>query len=226
MSVFIMKKVLLIFGAIFMLSNFCAFAQKGPGKVITTTKLAGTQETFEHTEAFSLESGHEMLVAPLVAKVEVISVNNDGKTFKRATFTGKARHDVPSGLAGNEYLVSKLLDGKNVTIDMNLLKAQATYDFCQETGADLIVVPQFNIRHRIRLVETVDSDGNNITIEVPEERDGKYIMIVNMVGFPARYTGFREGTKDDRWIKELYRMGQISNDDAHIYVEDEIKTTK
>ena len=221
-----MKKFLMIVGALVVLSNFCVSAQRGPGKVITTTKLAGSQATFEHTEAFSLESGHEMLVAPLVAKVEVMSVNNDGKTFKRATFTGKARRDVPQGLAGNEYLVGKLIDGKNVSIDMNLLKAQATYDFCQETGADLIVVPQFNIRHRTRIVEAVDSEGNAIKIEEPEERDGKYIMIVNMVGFPAKYTGFREGTKDDKWIKELYRMGQISNDDAHIYVEDVTKTTK
>ena len=105
------------------------FAQRGTSRTITTTRLAGVQETFEHTEAFSLEVGHEMLVTPLVASVKVLSKNNDGKTYEKATFTGSARTDVPSGLSGNEYLVGKLMDGKQVAaIDVNLLKAQATYD--------------------------------------------------------------------------------------------------
>ena len=81
------------------------FAQRGTSRTITTTRLAGVQETFEHTEAFSLEVGHEMLVTPLVASVKVLSKNNDGKTYEKATFTGSARTDIPSGLAGNEYLV-------------------------------------------------------------------------------------------------------------------------
>lgn len=52
-------------------------------------------------------------------------------------------------------------------IDVDLLKAQATYDFCRETGADLIVVPQFNIRHKTHTVNTVDVDGNPVRIEEP-----------------------------------------------------------
>lgn len=128
---------LLLAGAIPFTGMHDAFAQRGSTKTITTTRLAGVQETFEHTEAFSLEAGHEMLVTPLVASVKVLSRNNDGKTFERATFTGSARQDVPAGLAGNEYLVGKLMDGRRVAaIDVDLLKAQATYDFCRETGAD------------------------------------------------------------------------------------------
>lgn len=203
------------------------FAQRGSTKTITTTKLAGVQETFEHTEAFSLEAGHEMLVTPLIATVKVLSKNNDGKTFERATFTGSSRLDIPSGLAGNEYLVGKLMDGKRVAaIDVDLLKAQATYDFCRETGADLIVVPQFNIRHKTHVVNTADAEGNPIKVEEPVERDGKYVMIVDMVGFPAIYTGFREGTRNDGWIKELFKEGQIENEDAHIHVEETVTRTK
>ena len=218
---------LLLAGAIPFTGMHDAFAQRGSTKTITTTRLAGVQETFEHTEAFSLEAGHEMLVTPLVASVKVLSRNNDGKTFERATFTGSARQDVPAGLAGNEYLVGKLMDGRRVAaIDVDLLKAQATYDFCRETGADLIVVPQFNIRHKTHTVNTVDVDGNPVRIEEPVERDGKYVMIVDMGGFPAVYTGFREGTRNDVWIKELFKEGQIENEDAHIHVEETVTRTE
>lgn len=202
-----------------------AFAQRGATKTISTTKLAGVQETFEHTEAFSLEAGHEMLVTPLVATVKVMSKNDDGKTFVRAVFTGSSRTDVPNGLAGNEYLVGKLMDGKRVAaIDVDLLKAQVTYDFCRETGADLIVVPQFNIRHKTQTVTKTDAEGNPVRMEEPVEQDGKYVMIVDMVGFPAVYTGFREGTPGDGWIKKLFKEGQIDNEDAHIHVEQETIT--
>ena len=133
-----MKKLfipLLLAGSVLFAGAPDALAQRGPARTITTTKLAGVQETFDHTEAFHLEAGHEMLVTPLVATVKVLSKNNDGKTYERATFTGASRQDIPSGLAGNEYLVSKVMDGKRVAaINVELLKAQVTYDFCRETG--------------------------------------------------------------------------------------------
>jgi len=220
-----MKKWYLLLAGAALLTVSGAFAQRGTTKTLTTTRLAGVQETFEHTEAFMLEAGHEMLVAPLVASVKVLSKNNDGRTFERRTFTGSARLDIPKGLAGNEYLVSKLMDGKRVAaIDVDLLKAQVTYDFCRETGADLIVVPQFNIRHKTQTVRKTDIDGNAIEAEEPVERDGKYVMIVDMVGFPAIYTGFREGTPNDIWIKRLFKEGQISNEKARLHVEEEIIT--
>lgn len=103
---------LLLAGAIPFTGMHDAFAQRGSTKTITTTRLAGVQETFEHTEAFSLEAGHEMLVTPLVASVKVLSRNNDGKTFERATFTGSARQDVPPGWpATNTWLASSWTAG-------------------------------------------------------------------------------------------------------------------
>lgn len=210
-----MKKLHLLLAGILLLAGaHGAFAQRGSTKTISTTKLAGVKETFEHTEAFMLEAGYEMLVTPLVASVKVIG--------DRTTFTGGNRQDIPKGLAGNEYLVGKLMDGKRVAaIDVDLLKAQVTYDFCRETGADLVVVPQFNIRHKTRTVTSTDPDGNTVEVEEPVERDGKYVMIVDMVGFPACYTGFREGTPKDAWIKSLFKQGRISNEDAHLHIEEE-----
>ncbi|WP_418450210.1 hypothetical protein [Alistipes sp.] len=225
-----MKKLLiplLLAGSVLFAGAPRALAQRGSARTITTTKLAGVQETFDHTEAFHLEAGHEMLVTPLVATVKVLSKNNDGKTYERATFTGASRQDIPSGLAGNEYLVSKVMDGKRVAaINVELLKAQVTYDFCRETGADMIVVPQFNIRHKMHVVNTTDSEGNPIKIEEPIERDGKYVMIVDVVGFPAVYTGFREGTRDDEWIKKLFKQGKIENEEANIQVEETLTRVK
>ena len=213
----------LLLSSMLLISNQEVFAQKGNSRTITTTRLAEVKGTFEHTEAFSLEAGHEMLVMPLVATVKVLSQNNDGKTFERAIFTGAARQNVPHGLSGNEYLVEKLMDGKRVAaINVELLKAQVTYDFCRETGADLIVVPQFNIRHKMHVVNAIDAAGNTIQVEEPVEQDGKYVMIVDMVGFPAVYTGFREGTPEDRWIKDLFKEGQITNEDANIHVEETV----
>lgn len=198
-----------------------AFAQRN------NTRLVEEIVTFEHTEAFSLESGHEMMVTPLVASVEVLSKGNDGKTFEHRTFTGSARRDKPAGLAGNEYLVSKYVEGDHFSIRTELLKAQVIYDFCRETGADLIVLPQFNIYHKVKTVQAIDAKGNTIDVDQPVEYNGKYVMVVEAVGFPARYSGFRQGTQNDKWIKELYRMGQINNNDGAIQVvEQDVRTVR
>ena len=103
---------LLLAGAIPSAGMHDAFAQRGSTKTITTTRLAGVQETFEHTEAFSLEAGHEMLVTPLVASVKVLSRNNDGKHLREQPSPGQPGRTSPPGLAGNEYLVGKLMDGR------------------------------------------------------------------------------------------------------------------
>lgn len=199
----------------------CAQRSTTP-KTVTTTKLVGIEETFEHTEAFTLESGHEMLIAPLVASVKVLSKNNDGRTFEHKVFTGSARMSVPKGLASNEYLVNKLTDGKRITaIDIEMLKAEVIYDFCRETGADLIVAPQFNIRHKTVQVAATDADGNDIMIDSPVERNDRYVMIVDVVGFPAVYSGFREGTREDGWIKDMFRSGQIGNETSQLHSEGE-----
>ena len=67
-----------------------------PEKLVTTqTRPVGVAETFEHIEAFKLESGHEMLIKPLVGSVKVLSNNNDGRTFEHKIFTGSARTSIP-----------------------------------------------------------------------------------------------------------------------------------
>lgn len=220
-----MKKLYLLLAACALLgTQNTAFAQRNntpPNQ--PQTRLLEEIVTFEHTEAFSLESGHEMIVTPLVASVEVISKGNDGRTFEHRVFTGSARHDIPTGLAGNEYLVSKFTEGDHFVIKTELLKAQVIYDFCRETGADLIVMPQFNIRHKTMPIQAVDINGNPITVDKPVEYNGKYVMIVDAVGFPARYSGFRQGTQNDKWIKDLYRMGQISNVNENMQTNEEPK---
>ena len=192
-------------------------------RVITTqTRPVGVAETFEHIEAFKLESGHEMLIKPLVGSVKVLSNNDDGRTFEHKIFTGEAHTSIPQGLASNEYLANKLTDGKRITgLDIEMLKAEVIYDFCRETGADLIVAPQFKIRHKTVQMAATDADGNDIKIDIPVEHNGRYVMIVEAVGFPAVYSGFRDGTREDGWIKDLFRDGQIDNETGEIISDGE-----
>lgn len=193
-----------------------ASAQRSATKTVTTTKLADMQSTYERTEAIALEAKHEMLIAPLIADVEVISENGaDGKSsFNNRKFAG-------------EYLMSKIENVKGVNVNAVLevlytqVKASAIYDFCEQEHADLIVMPQFKITHKLEKVEFVDEQGETIVSEVPAERNGKYVMLVEMSGFPARYTGFRTGTKNDAWIKDLYLEGTLSNTNVDARLSEE-----
>lgn len=204
-------------------------AQRGTVKTISANKLVDVQQSLEQTESIRLEAGHEMLVTPLVASVKVLTKNDDGKTVERRTFAGSARQNVPDGLDGNEYLVQfpqGKWAGEYYERELDKLKAQVIYDFCRETEADLIVLPQFNIHPKTQWVDAVDADGNSVRQEQPIERDGKYVMIVEAVGFPAVYTGFREGVPEDRWIKSLYKMGQISSEEKQIHSVEETASTR
>lgn len=220
------KSVLIVCLSAFVCSQ--AFAQRAV-KTLSASKLVDVQQSLKQTESIKLETAHEMLVTPLVASVKVLTKNNDGKTVERRTFTGTARQDVPGSLAGNEYLV-QLPQGKWVgefyERELDKLKAQVIYDFCRETGADLIVLPQFNIRPKTQLVDAIDADGNTVRSEQPVEHNGKYVMIVEAVGFPAVYTGFREGTPTDEWIKRVYKMGQNDPENKQIRSEAEIASVK
>ncbi len=202
--------------------------QTNPSKTITSSKLESVVSTFESTESIRLDNvGHEMLVTPIIASVKVIARKNSDGSYTRATFKGSARTDIPKGLKGNEYLASKVFDGKTLTgITIDLIKAQATYDFCAETGADLIVLPQFNIHHKMQTVKALDENGNEIEIDEPIEINGKYVMVVDVVGYPAIYTNFRDGTVEDRWIKQMYREGQITNDGQVIVTEEVSSNTR
>lgn len=203
--------------------------RSGTVKTISTNKLVDVQQLLEQTESIRLEAGHEMLVTPLIASVKVLTTNSDDKTFKHRTFTGSARQNIPDGLNGNEYLVPFPQDrwtGEDYERELDKLKAQVIYDFCRETGADLIVLPQFNIQSKTQWINAVDANGQTIRQEQPIKRGGKYVMIVEAVGFPAVYTGFREGVPEDTWIKSLYRMGQINFDEKQIRRVEETVSTR
>ncbi|MCD8313429.1 MAG: hypothetical protein LUC24_04645 [Bacteroidales bacterium] len=219
-----MKKLfycILCAGIAFIAGSASLLAQTG-SKTVTTTKLESDVSTFESTESIRLDNvAHEMLVMPLVASVQVISPKKADGSYQRATFTGLTRTDVPAGLNKNEYLASKVYDGKFlIGINLELLKAQATYDFCAENGADLIVLPQFNIHHRMETVNAVDDKGKTIQMDVPVEINGKYVMVVDIVGYPAIYTNFRDGDPNDRWIKSMLREGQVSGNSEVVSTED------
>lgn len=180
------------------------FAQRGTtSKTITTTRLADVQTTFERTEAIPLETQHEMLVEPLIASVEVFGTGTEpNKKYTCKTFSG-------------EYLMSKIEDVKgNYFSDLldelyKQLKANVIYDFCTQEKADLIVMPQIKIEHKMETTTTNDENGTPVTAEVPCERNGKYVMLVEVRGYPAKYTGFRRGVKNDEWIKALFMQGTL-----------------
>ncbi len=198
---------------------------------VTTT--VGTEYegiTFDSTESIRLDNvGHEMLVTPIIASVKVITERHEDGSYERATFTGKARKDVPKGLSGNEYLASVILEGRQIVgITIDQIKAQATYDFCAEYGADLIVLPQFNIHHKTQTLTGYDKKGNAVQVDEPIMINGKYVMVVDVVGYPAIYTDFRDGTVDDAWIKRLYLQGgqasgnrQLLNTESNTIIREE-----
>ncbi|MCD8313431.1 MAG: hypothetical protein LUC24_04655 [Bacteroidales bacterium] len=191
------------------------------------TRLESDVSTFESTESIRLDNvAHEMLVTPLIASVKVLNQNEDG-SCTRATFTGRLRSDLPDGLNRNEYLAPKEYNDKDdiVGINLDLIRAQVTYDFCVENDADLIVLPQFSIHHRMQTVNTVNENGKQVKMDVPVEMNGKYVMVVEAVGYPAVYTGFRNGVADDEWIKQLYRIGMITVEDP-VMVEEDGKVRK
>ncbi len=213
----VMKKLkisMLLAGSILFAGFHSAYAQRSSTKTITTTKLADVQATYERTDAIALEAKHEMLIAPLIADVEVRKGKNGTEAFESCKFSG-------------EYLMSKIENIKNANFStaseilFTQLKASAVYDFCIQEQADLIVMPQFKITHKMETVQFADENGNAVATEVPCERNGKYVMQVEMTGFPAHYTGFRTGTSADNWIKDLYLQGTLSNQNVNVQLNEE-----
>lgn len=200
-----LRILLLLLGLACFAGTPCLYAQRSTSKTITTTRLADVQTTFERTEAIPLETQHEMLIEPLIASVEVIGTGTGtAKQYTCKTFSG-------------EYLMSKIENVKGISFYDLLdelyvqLKAAVIYDFCTREKADLIVMPQFKIEHKMEIATTKDENGNSVTGEVPSERNGKYVMAVEVRGYPAKYTGFRRGEPNDSWIKGLFMQGTLSN---------------
>lgn len=204
-------------------------------KSISQTKLANVSETSETVESFSLESGYEMLVTPLKASIKLIDADANGDC-KHRTFKGNGREDVKKyGLAPLEYLVPKVsgTPGRRSQNDWNVneaitkqVRSRVIFDFCRETNADLIVMPQFRMAYVTDEVEVKDEAGNVIDIVAqPKEIKGRYVVEVEMIGFPARYTNFKDAQDADEWIKKVFRMGRINNNDGSVRIEDEVSKT-
>lgn len=178
--------------------------------------ISVTQDTFE---SFSLESGYEMVVTPLVASVKVLP-NSLGKIEHR-TFEGNNRSD---GEYGTVYKIRKQTVDAQGSLNFDFLRAQVIFDFCRETAADVIVMPQFSARYRTNKVKGMDSEGNIVDIEQPVVEGGCYLIEVGMVGFPAVYTNFREATESDRWIKHMFNEGRIDNDESEVRIREDFNT--
>ena len=180
-------------------------------------ELVNESETFSITESFRLEAGYEMMMIPVVASIKVSET--------RQSFTGSSRTNIPQGLASNEYLIDvravnratrRYSDPTQELIEG--LKSEIIYDFCKETSADVIVMPQFSIRHKMAATKVTSMDGSIIEVERPVKIDDKYVMIVDVVGYPGVYGAFRNGTPEDKWLLNF------KGDQTMITVESE--TTK
>lgn len=212
-----MKKYLVFLTIAMLLYATDAAAQHQ--KTQTERRAVSVSVTQDRFESFSLESGYEMVVTPLVASIKVLS-NAAGRVEHR-TFEGKNRSD---GEFGNVYKIRKQTVDAHGTLNFDFLKAQVVFDFCRETAADVIVMPQFSARFRTNKVKGMDTDGNMVDIEQPVVDGGCYLIEVNMVGFPAIYTNFREATENDRWIKHMYNEGRIDTEDTEINIHEDYKT--
>lgn len=165
-------------------------------------ELVDESETFSITESFRLEAGYEMMVVPVVASIKVSET--------RHQFTGSARVNIPKGLESNEYLIdvrsvnrASRRYGDPTQILIEGLKSEIIYDFCKETSSDVIVMPQFSVRHKMAMQQVVAMDGSSMEVERPVKIDGKYVMIVDVVGYPGVYGAFRNGTPEDEWLLDF-----------------------
>lgn len=205
--------IAMMFGGV---TNAYAQRDKSAPEKARLSDISRTQDIFE---SFSLESGYEMVVTPLVASIKVLP-NADGKVV-HSRFGGKSRSD---GEMGNVYRVRKQMVDAQGSLNFEFLRAQVIFDFCRESGADLIVMPQFSARYRTSKVKRMDSDGNTVDFEQPVVENGCYLIEVEMVGFPAVYTNFREATANDRWIKHMYNESPITSSESEMYIREDYDT--
>lgn len=199
-----MKKFLALLSLAMLCGALTASAQRPANKTFSTTHLVDISENAESTESFSLDPSYEMYVTPLVAEIEVLNLNGG----KHVTFKGTNRRDGKTGLL---YPLIKDQQSDGLFFDFETLKSLVIYDFCRETGADVIVLPQFSIRHATYKSDGVDANGNRYKAGDRMEENGCYIMEVEMLGFPAVYTNFHTAKQSDFWIKESLVKGQVDN---------------
>ena len=201
---------------------FCATkadAQR-PKSEAEQKKFVEVVQTQDRFESYSLDAGYEMVVTPLVASVKVMP--GPGGKIEHRVFEGRNRSD---GETGKVYKFRKMFVDAQGTLNFDFLKAQVVFDFCREAAADVIVMPQFSARYRTKKVTRMDVDGNRVDMEEPVVENGCYLIEVEMVGFPAIYTNFREATENDRWIKHMFNEGRMNNSDGDIHVYEDYDTT-
>lgn len=143
---------------------------------------------YNSTAARNLEPRHEIVVTPLLADVAVqkeeVETLVDGKTVRKEVFR-KADFE-------KDYYVDIDYSRANRELFINELKKQALFDCSKEYGADLIVGALIS-------TQTVDDDRNGAT-----DRSGnRFVVRINIIGYPANYVDFRPADQSDYWIKNM-----------------------
>lgn len=215
-----MKKAITLLSFVLLCSATATVSAQRPTttKTVSSTRLAKITETAERVESYALDASYEMFVTPVVADIKLIDADASG-ACKHRYFLGDKRSD---GKSGKQYTVPK----HNLDEEIDILRSQVIFDFCRETDADVIVMPQFSIRHARYTKNGVDADGNAYSMGDPIEDNGRYVMEVEMLGFPAVYTKFRPATAGDVWIKKTLLEKPKDNEEKIAVREDVIKKQK
>ncbi len=207
-----MRVSTLLTGLFLLTATVVGAQNRGTTKTFSTSRLENVTEHISQTESYSLDAGYEMLVVPLVAEVKVLGT-------EQRIFTGSSREHIPAGLASNEYLIH-ISDMPYLDAALKSLKAAVIYDFSAETNSQIIVMPQFNIQQKTRTIKKNDASGQPIEVHEPViYANDYYVMEVEAKGFPAIYTGFRTGTKEDCWIKATYMQGKQEQTNSNIKMQ-------
>ncbi|MCH5330027.1 MAG: hypothetical protein J1E04_03605 [Alistipes sp.] len=195
-------------------------------KTISSTKLANVSEKQEVFESYALDASYEMLVKPLLADIDILGEPNAKGRIEHSIFRGTAHSSEDPNDSGRYYLILKTTrnnnrresyrEGESLSPEFQQLKSQVVFDFCRETGADLIVMPQFSARNV--MVPQKDENGAIILdaegkkLMVPKEVNGYYVMEVDMIGYPAVYKSFRPAEAGDYWIKNALKEKSVDNE--------------
>ena len=135
---------------------------------------------YNSTAARNLEPRHEIIVTPLLADVAVQKEKTAGKeTYRKVDFE-------------KDYFVDADYSRANKELFINELKKQALFDCSKAYDADLIVGALISTK-------TIDQNEDGLT-----DRSGnRYIVRINIIGYPANYTEFRPAQQSDNWIKNM-----------------------
>lgn len=149
--------------------------------VAAQTTVTGANVT--KFEATSVETQPQMFVTPLAADLMVIqSASTSFQTKGTITIPEAPDTRNPDNLKKYMDLVRS-----TITTSIEELKAQALFEFSEETGADVIISPTFS-------VITENSEDRQIHVRI------------KVKGFPAKYTNFRNLKPEDRSLVDINRM--------------------